>query len=225
MATQLKFPSKAGGQLGGALAEPAGTANVGSIVVVQEWHGVNDHIRALCDRFAKAGYLALAPDLYHGKVATNDGDASKMMGELQWPRAVGEIGDAVAYLRAHARSNGKIGIVGFCMGGALTFAATRQLEGLACAVPFYGLPQVPASQFAGIKTPISAHFARKDDWAKASVAEQIRESVRSGGGQMDVFVYDAGHAFMREGDASKYDANASKLAWERTFEFLKKHLA
>jgi carboxymethylenebutenolidase len=225
MATQLKFPSKAGGQLGGALAEPGGTANVGAVVVIQEWHGVNDHLRSLCDRFAKAGYLALAPDLYHGKVVTSDADASKLMGELDWGRAVGEIGDAVAYLGSHARSNGKVGVVGFCMGGALTLAAALQVPGLACAVPFYGLPQVPPSQFAGTKTPILAHFARKDDWAKPSVAEQIRESVRSSGGQMDLFVYDAGHAFMRDTDPSRHDANAAKLAWERTLDFLKKHLA
>jgi carboxymethylenebutenolidase len=224
MSTQVKFASKAGGQLEGALAEPAGAGKVGGLVVLQEWHGLNAQMKAKCDRFAGAGYLALSPDLYHGKVATNDEEAGKLMGALDWGQAVAEIGDAVAHLRAHARSNGKVGVVGFCMGGALTLAASRYVEGLACAVPFYGVPSTPLDDFAKVKTPIQAHFAKKDDWAKPAVAEQIRDKVNSGGGHMDLFVYDAGHAFMREGDPNHYDADAAKLAWDRTLEFLKKHL-
>jgi carboxymethylenebutenolidase len=225
MTTQVKFASKAGGELEGALAEPAGASKVGALVVLQEWHGVNAQMKAKCDRFAQAGYLSLAPDLYHGKVAANDEEAGKLMGQLDWGKAVAEIGDAVAHLRAHARSNGKVGVLGFCMGGALTLAASRFVEGLACAVPFYGLPTTPLDEFVKVKTPIQAHFAKVDDWAKASVAEQIQAKVTSGGGSMDLFVYDAGHAFMRDGDPSHYDADAAKLAWDRTLEFLKKHLA
>ena len=225
MTTQVKFASKAGGELEGALAEPAGAGKVGGLVVLQEWHGVNAQMKAKCDRFAQAGYLSLAPDLYHGKVAANDEEAGKLMGQLDWGHAVAEIGDAVAHLRGHARSNGKVGVLGFCMGGALTLAASRYVEGLACAVPFYGLPTTPLDEFAKVKTPIQAHFAKVDDWAKASVAEQIQAKVKSGGGHMDLFVYDAGHAFMRDGDPGHYDADAAKLAWDRTLEFLKKHLA
>jgi carboxymethylenebutenolidase len=225
MTTQVKFASKAGGELEGALGEPAGAGKVGALVVLQEWHGVNAQMKAKCDRFAQAGYLSLAPDLYHGKVAANDEEAGKLMGQLDWGKAVAEIGDAVAHLRAHARSNGKVGVLGFCMGGALTLAASRYVEGLACAVPFYGLPTTPLDEFAKVKVPIQAHFAKVDDWAKASVAEEIQAKVKSGGGSMDLFVYDAGHAFMRDGDPSHYDADAAKLAWDRTLEFLKKHLA
>jgi len=224
MTTQVKFSSKAGGQLEGALAEPAGAGKAGGLVVVQEWHGLNEQMKGKCERFAKAGYLSLAPDLYHGKVATNDDDAGKLMGQLDWGKAVAEIGDAVAHLRAHPRCSGKVAVLGFCMGGALTLAASRYVEGLACAVPFYGLPSTPLDEFAKVKTPIQAHFAKKDDWAKASVAEQIQQKVRSGGGHMDLFVYDAGHAFMRETDPTKYNEAAAKLAWQRTTEFLKKHL-
>jgi carboxymethylenebutenolidase len=224
MSTQVKFASKAGGQLEGALAEPAGTGKVGGLVVIQEWHGLNAQMKGKVDRFATEGYLALGPDLYHGQIATNDEEAGKLMGQLDWGKAVAEIGDAVAHLRAHPRSNGKVGVLGFCMGGALTLAASRYVEGLACAVPFYGLPSTPLDELAKVKTPIQAHFAKKDDWAKASVAEQIKERVNAGGGHMDLFVYDAGHAFMRDGDPSHFDADASKLAWARTLEFLKKHL-
>jgi carboxymethylenebutenolidase len=225
MTTHVTFTSKAGGQLGGALAEPAGAGKVGGLVVIQEWHGITDQIKGKVERFAREGYLAIAPDLYHGQVAKNDEQAQKLMGELDFPRAVGEIGDAAAHLRAHARSNGKVGVLGYCMGGALSFMAAFHLEGIACAVPFYGLPHVPPEKFAKVKTPIQAHFAKRDDWAKASVAEQVKSAVESGGGHMELFVYDAGHAFMRDGDPSKFDEAASKAAWPRVLEFLKKHLA
>ena len=225
MSTQIKFASTAGTELEGAMTEPSGTGKVGGLVVIQEWHGLNAQMKGKCARVAQAGYLALAPDLYHGKLAINDDEAGKLMGQLDWGKAVAEIGDAVAHLRAHPRSNGKVGVLGFCMGGALTLAASRYVEGLACAVPFYGLPSTPLDEFAKVKVPIQAHFAKRDDWAKASVAEQIQAKVKSGGGHMDLFVYDAGHAFMRDGDPSHYDADAAKLAWDRTLEFLKKHLA
>jgi carboxymethylenebutenolidase len=224
MSQNVQIQSKHGA-LEGAFTEPPGTGKAGALVVIQEWHGVNAQMRGKVDRFAKEGYLALSPDLYHGKVAANDDEAGKLMGALDWQRAVADIGDAVAHLRAHARSNGKVGVLGFCMGGALTFAAARHLDGLACAVPFYGLPQLALDEYAHIKAPISAHFAKQDDWAKASVAEDIQKKVRAGGGTMDLYVYDAGHAFMRETDPSKYDEAASKLAWERTLAFLKAHLA
>lgn len=223
MSTRVEFPSK-NGNVSGALSEPEGGGKVGALVVLQEWHGLTDQMRGKVDRFAKEGYLALCPDLYHGKVATNDQDAGALMNALNFPQAVSEIGDAVKFLRGHARSSGKVGVLGFCMGGALTFLATKANDPLACAVPFYGLPPVPPAEFSGLKTPICAHFAQRDDWAKASAAEEVQKAVRAGGGSMDLYVYEAGHAFMRDGDASKFDAAASKLAWERTLAFLKKHL-
>ena len=224
MSTMVKFAGK-GGQLEGAIAEPAGSGKVGAIVVLQEWHGLTDQMKGKVDRFAQLGYLALCPDLYHGKVATDDQQAAELMGKLNWESAIAEIGDAVAFLRGHARCSGKVGVTGFCMGGALTLAAAFHLEGIACGVPFYGLPHIPPEKFGKVKAPIQAHFAKVDDWAKASVAEEIQKAIRAAGGHMDLFVYDAGHAFMRETDPSKYDATSAKLAWERTTEFLKKHLA
>jgi carboxymethylenebutenolidase len=225
MTTIVKVPAKAGGQIEGALAEPAGSAKAGGLVVLQEWHGVNDIMKTQCDRFAGAGFLSMVPDLYHGKVAKDDAEAGALMGGLDWAKAVAEIGDSIAYLRSHPRCNGKVAVTGFCMGGALTFAATRWLEGIACAVPFYGLPSIPVEDFARVRTPIQAHFAKVDDWAKASVAEEIQKTVRAGGGQMDLFLYDAGHAFMRSSDPGKYAPDAAKLAWERATQFLREHLS
>jgi carboxymethylenebutenolidase len=225
MAALVSFVSKAGGQIEGARAEPAGAGKAGGLVVVQEWWGLSDHIKALCDRFAEAGFVALAPDLYHGKRPATKGEAAQAMGALDKPRAVAEIGEAVAHLRADPRCNGKVAVTGFCLGGALTLAAACRLDGLAAAVPFYGLPDLPIDEYAHAKAPIQAHFAQRDDWAKAPVAEEIQKKVRAGGGAMDLFVYDAGHAFMRSSDPEVYDAASAKVAWERAVVFLKKHLA
>jgi carboxymethylenebutenolidase len=224
MSIQVKFASRAGGTLDGALAEPPGSGKAGGVVVIQEWWGLSDHIKSLSDRIAQAGFLALAPDLFHGKLPATVDEAAKTMNTLDKKKAVAEIGDAVAFLREHPRSSGKIATIGFCMGGALTFEAARYVDGLAAAVPFYGLPAVPLDSFAKVRVPIQAHFAKRDDWAKASVAEEIQKIVRSGGGQMDLFVYDAGHAFARDTDPNVHDPASTKLAWERAVEFLKKHL-
>jgi carboxymethylenebutenolidase len=224
MTTQVKFASKAGGQLEGALAEPGGTGKAGTLVVIHEWWGLSDHVKALCDRFAQAGFIALAPDLFHGGRPTTQEQAAQMMTQLDRKKALGEISDATAFLTGHARSTGKVAVTGFCMGGALTFAAARFVDGLAAAVPFYGLPDMPMDEYAKLRVPLQAHFARKDDWAKASTAEEIQRKVRSGGGQMDLYVYEAGHAFMRATEPQVYDAPSAKVAWERTIEFLKKHL-
>ena len=224
MSTQVKFASKTAEQLEGALAEPANAGKAGSVVVIHEWWGLSDHIKALCDRFAQAGFLALAPDLFHGKRPATQEQAGQAMMQLDKKKAVVEIGDAMAFLKGHARANGKVAVAGFCMGGALAFAAARYVEGLAAALPFYGLPDVPVDEFAKVRIPIQAHFARKDDWAKASVAEDIQRKVRSGGGQMELFVYDSGHAFMRATDPQVYDAANAKVAWDRAIDFLKKHL-
>jgi carboxymethylenebutenolidase len=225
MATTVKFPSKSGSELEGALSEPAGTGKAGGVVIVQEWFGVTPVIKSKVDRFAQAGFLALAPDLYHGKIAKDEGEAASMMGALDMKKAVSEIGDAAARLKADARSNGKVAITGFCLGGGLTLAAVVSLEGIDAVVPFYGLPGMPPETFAHVKTPIQAHFARTDDWAKASIAEEIQKKVRAGGGSMELFVYDAGHAFMRSTDPAKYHADSARLAWDRAIEFLKKHIA
>jgi carboxymethylenebutenolidase len=225
MATHVNYVSKAGDKREGSLSEPAGAGRAGGLVVVQEWWGISEHIKSVCDRFAQAGLLALAPDLFHGKRPKTQDEAAQTMAALDKKQAVAEIGEAVLMLMSHARCNGKVAVTGFCMGGGLTLGAARYVDGIAAAVPFYGLPDLPMGEYANIRVPIQAHFAKKDDWAKASIAEEIQRKVRSGGGHMDLFVYDAGHAFMRSTDPQVYDAESARLAWDRATEFLKKHLS
>jgi carboxymethylenebutenolidase len=224
MTTEISFASKSGEKLQGARSEPKGSGKVGGVVVIQEWWGISDHIKGVCDRIAEAGLLAVAPDLYHGKRPATKDEAAKAMGALDWGRAIAEIGDAVAYLKADPRCSGKVAVTGFCLGGALTLASACNIEGLAAAVPFYGIPDLPMDAYARARAPIQGHFARKDDWAKASVAEEVQKKVLAAGGTMDVFVYDAGHAFMRSTDAEVYDAASAGIAWDRALAFLEKHL-
>jgi carboxymethylenebutenolidase len=222
----IEFSAKTG-SCGGELAEPGPSAGakVGALVVVQEWHGINDEMRGKVTRFASEGYLALAPDLYHGKCAKNDDEAGKLMSALDFGKAVAEIGAAVQYLKEQPRSNGKVGVLGFCMGGALTFAAAANVPGLACAVPFYGLPDVSKLDFAKVTAPIQAHFAGHDDWASPDRARKLAKELEALGKSIELHVYDgAGHAFMRDSDPAKYHEASAKKAWERTLAFLKQHL-
>ncbi len=224
MTTLDKFAKKSGGDLQGALAEPAGSGKVGAVIVVQEWWGLSDFMKIACEHLATAGFLALAPDLYRGKLAKTQEEAAQLMKALDVSAALSDIGDAVSRVKAHRRCNGKVAVLGFCMGGGLTFAAARRLEGIAAVVPFYGIPGLSLDEYTKVRVPIQAHFAKKDDFAKASVALEIQANVRAGGGHMDLFVYDAGHAFMRSTDPQAYDVESARLAWERALEFLKRHI-
>jgi carboxymethylenebutenolidase len=224
MTTTVRIPTKATGEIEGALCEPPGLGKTGALVVVHEWHGLNEVMKLHCAQFAQAGFLPFAPDLFHGKVATTDEEAASMLGTFDFQKAVGEIGYAVAYLRSHPRSNGRVAVLGFCLGGALTLAAARHVPALEAAVPFYGLPRIPSDEFTSVKTAICGHYARVDEWANPLVAEEIQRKVRSGGGQMELYVYDAQHAFMRSTDPSRYEPKSAELAWQRTVDFLRRHI-
>ncbi len=224
MSKRVGFTAKSGA-CEGELAEPTGSGKVGGVVVIQEWHGINDEMKQKVDRFAQEGFLAIAPDLYHGKIAKNDDEAGKLMNALDFGKAVGEIGAAVQFLKEQPRCNGKVAVLGFCLGGALTFASAANLPGLACAVPFYGLPDVSKVDWSKVSAPILAHFAGHDDWASPDKARALQKDLSSKGKSMELHVYEgAGHAFMRATDPSKYHEASAKKAWERTLTFLRSHL-
>jgi carboxymethylenebutenolidase len=222
--TQFKAADGAAGgtALEGELAEPAGRGRAPALVLIQEWWGINDHLRSMVDRFAKEGFLVLAPDLYHGTIATSADEAAKLMNALDKRQAMKEIGDAVSFLRSHERSTGKVAVTGFCMGGALAFGAAATISNLAAVVPFYGLP--PKLDWSHATAPILAHFAKRDDWATVGGAEEIKRAIDAAGKTtMELHVYDAGHAFMRDSDAAAYDETSAKLAFGRTLAFLRQH--
>lgn len=205
----------------GELAEPAGDGKAPAIVLIQEWWGVNDHIRSLVDRFAKDGFLVVAPDLYHGKTTKDAGEAGKMMQALDTMQAVKEIGAAVAYLKEHPRSNGKVGVTGFCLGGALTLASACHVSGLSAAVSFYGIPPADKVDYAKATIPVQMHVAKKDGWVTPEKAEEVKAQLKNA----ELFLYDADHAFVNDTRPEVYDAAAAKQAWDRAVAFFKKNLA
>jgi carboxymethylenebutenolidase len=224
MAERVTFASKDGSQVTGAIAVPHVPGKVPALVLIQEWWGLNDHIRGLADRFAVEGFLTLAPDLYHGKVTADPGEAGKLMQELDRERALGDIAAAVNFLRAHERSNGKIGVTGFCMGGAFAFAAAAAIPEIAAAVPFYGVPPGGKVNYGKLKAPILAHFASRDEWATVAAAEEVKQELSSHGHSMQLEVYDADHAFMNDTRPEVFHPASAKIAWERTIAFLHSHL-
>jgi carboxymethylenebutenolidase len=224
MATRIDFKAKSGPGASGEIALPEGSGKAPGLVLVQEWWGVNDHIRSLAGRFAAAGFITLAPDLYQGKTTRDSGEASRLMTELDGKRAMDEIAGAVAFLEAHPRSNGKVGIVGFCMGGAYTFAAASAVPELAAAVPFYGIPPAERLDFARMKAPILAHFSKTDQWATVARATEIKKEIDAHHGSMRLEVYDAEHAFMNDTRPEVFAPEPAKIAWQRTVEFLHQHL-
>ncbi len=223
MSERVTFTSKNGDTVGAALALPAGGGQAPTIAVIHEWWGVNAQIEGLVDRLAAEGFVALAPDLYRGVVAKDATEASTLMTTLDRERALADIEGAVAHLRAHPRGTGKVAVTGFCMGGAYAFAAACFIRGLACVVPFYGLPS--RADWSLVDAPILAHFAATDGWAIPEKAEEIQRTLAARGAAMELHIYDAEHAFMNEQRPEVYSAAAAALAWTRTVAFLRQHTA
>ena len=219
MGSMIDFKRPDGSSCKGYVAE-AGKGKPG-IVVIQEWWGLNDQICGVADRFARAGYNALAPDLYKGRVTQKPDEANHMMSGLDFVGASDQdIAGAVKHL---AGMGGKVGVMGFCMGGALTIAACARLPGIACGVPFYGVPPGQLADPARIKVPVQGHFANKDDWCTPAAVNDFEKAMNAGGTKPEIHRYDAAHAFANERSAA-YDVKSANAAWERMLEFLKKHL-
>jgi len=224
MSERTSFTTRNGKGADGILRLPSGTGKAPAVVLIQEYWGLNAHVASLADRLAAEGFLVLAPDLYHGMIAKTAEDAGKAMAALDRAQAVDEIGGAIAFLAAHPRSNGKVGIIGFCMGGAYAFTAAAMLPGLSAAVPFYGIPDVTKVDLSKIAIPVQAHFSKTDQWAKPALAEAVKKELDAKQVPMELHLYDAGHAFMNDTRPEVHDAAASKLAWGRAVSFLKKNL-
>jgi carboxymethylenebutenolidase len=209
---------------GGEIAAYQSDTDAGraSVIVLQEWWGLNDHIKSICDRFAAAGFNALAPDLYHGRVAKDADEASHMMNGLDFPGAVHEdIAAALAHLKA---INPKVAVMGFCMGGALTIASAARLDGFGAAVCFYGVPPRAFAAPEQIKIPFQGHFGAKDDWVTPEVVAGLEAEMTKAGNSPEVWSYDADHAFFNKTRPEVYDPEAAELAWTRMLDFLKAKL-
>jgi carboxymethylenebutenolidase len=223
MTERVNFPSNQGDTASGALALPVGEGKAPAVLVIQEWWGLNDQIKTVAENWAKEGFVALAVDLYHGQLAKDATEAQDLMVKLDRKRAMADIGGALDYLRGHARSTGKLGVTGYCMGGAYAFSAVLAFKGISAAVPFYGLG--PGGEWSAVEAPIQAHFAARDGWAKPEGAREIQEILTGLGKSMELHVYDADHAFCNDRRPEVFHPGAAALAWSRAVAFMKKQLA
>lgn len=205
----------------GYLVRPGGGRP--GIVVVQEWWGIVPHVKDVAARFAAQGYVALAPDLYHGTSTVDAEEASHLMEGLDWGRAVDEIAGAARYLR-DTEGCDRVGIVGFCMGGALAvLAAARQ--GCDAFVSFYGFPPAAAGDLAGITAPGLIFFGEHEEYFSVPETEAFVARQRAAGREADLVLYpDAGHAFFNDDRPEVFTPHAANDAWRRTLAHFGRHL-
>lgn len=227
MGKMITFERPDGTCCGGYLSVPDPLPAIdarAAIVVIQEWWGLNDQICGVVDRFARAGFIALAPDLFAGRVTKDADEASHLMNGLDFSGATHQdIRGAVSYLQhqmASDRQPGKVGVMGYCMGGALTIAAAVHVPGVSAAVCLYGIPPKEFADPAQIRIPFQGHFANKDSWCTPDAANALEASMLAAGTNPEIHRYDADHAFCNETRGEVYDAGCANTAWERMTAFL-----
>jgi carboxymethylenebutenolidase len=222
----VTFPSN-GGQAHGYLALPSSGTGPG-LIVIQEWWGLTSHIQDLTDRFAAAGFVALAPDLYGGRTTHDAEEAGQLMQQLPADRAAQDLAGAVEYLLGRDEVTGAaLGAVGFCMGGGFVLAlAEQQGERIAAAVPFYGvMAEVPAD-LSHLTAAVQGHYGEKDDFVPVAGVKALAAQLTSQSGQQpEIHFYPAGHAFLNDENLlGTYDEAQARVAWDRAVAFLHAHL-
>jgi carboxymethylenebutenolidase len=222
MGEMIQFKRPDGKTCPGYLATPKAGSGAPGFVCILEWWGLNDQIKKTAERLAEAGYRALVPDLYRGKIAKAADEASHMMANLNFPDAAEQdIRGAVQYLK---QSPKKVAVGGFCMGGALTILSAVRVPEMDAGACFYGIPDLPVTEFKKIKIPLTCHFANQDGWITPAKVNDFEAALKQSKSQFEIYRYDAQHAFMNEARPEVYDAASAKLAWDRTLTFLKKAL-
>ena len=196
------------------------------VVVIQEWWGLVDHIKDVCDRFADEGFVALAPDLYHGKTTKSPDEAGKLMMALRIDEAEKDLSGAIKYLLDHdATTNDKAGVVGFCMGGALAlYTATNNAKVGACVVFYGGHPKVKPD-LPKLQSPVLSLSGDRDKSVTPDAVRKLEQQLKALGKKIDVVIYpNADHAFFNDTRPTVFQPEAAEDSWQRTIEFFRKHL-
>src|SRR5687767_1009456 len=215
------------GTIQGHLARPQGKGPFPTVIVIQEWWGLDAQTKSIADRFAKEGYLAFAPDLYHGELAhLGDNDtAMKLVGKYA-PNAHNDLTSAFDALKAHPDCNGKIGSVGFCFGGRMSLVLST-LRPLDAVCTFYGggMQTVFDQLRVKLKAPVLGFFGDADESIPAGTIQEFEKLLDEVGVEHEVITYpNSGHAFFRDSDPSVYKPEAAKDAWGRAKNFFAKNL-
>ncbi|MEA2372551.1 MAG: carboxymethylenebutenolidase [Solirubrobacteraceae bacterium] len=218
---QVEFKAN-GSTASGYLAVPESGSGPG-VVVLQEWWGLDDHIRSVCDRLAVAGFVALAPDLYHGETTQEPDEAQQKMMALSMDMAEKEMSGAVEFLAAHEGVTGEgIGSIGFCLGGGLAVWAASINPKIRAVVSFYYVMPHGKPDFSRIEAPVLGHFGTADDFIDVETADALLTELREAGVKAEFVFYEgAGHAFFNDTNRlGTYDPDAASRAWQRSTEFL-----
>jgi carboxymethylenebutenolidase len=220
----VKFPSN-GRQTQGYLAKPASGSGPG-VIVIQEWWGLNDNIKDIANRFANEGFVALAPDLYDGKVTAEPDEAGKLMMAMKLDQAAKDLTGAVDYLVGmDATTGGKVGCVGYCMGGGLSlYLATLKSQIGACVI-YYGVLPGAQPDLSKLQAAVLGHYAENDAWASPASARELEMKLKSLGKDVEFHVYPGTeHGFFNDTRPEVHKPEPSKLTWERTVAFYRKQL-
>jgi carboxymethylenebutenolidase len=230
MAETVEFRSN-GSKASGYLVTPV-TGSGPGVLVIQEWWGLDSGIKEMADRLGEAGFVALAPDLYHGELAAHDemDKASHLMQSLPPDRAARDMSGAIDYLASHAAVTSKgIGVVGFCMGGMLAFIiAANRPDKVKAVVPFYGFPQGASEpDWSKLTAAISGHMAEHDSFFSPEAARALEAKLRKMGKNVTLTVHQGtGHAFMGPHNAlGTFNAEVAAKVWPQAVAFLKENLA
>lgn len=221
----IEFRSN-GGTATGYLATPEVDTGV-PLIVIQEWWGLVPHITDVCERFAAEGFVALAPDLYHGESTTEPDEAGKLMMALNMAQAAKDLSGAVDEVSLRAGGD-RVGITGFCMGGGLALvAATQRPDKIKACVPWYGLIPWPDAQpdWDRLDAAVLGHYAEDDGFFTPAAAEDLADDLRQRGKEIEIVIHPGvGHAFFNDTRPEVYDASESLAAWQQTIGFLRTEL-
>ena len=213
-----------GGTVPAYLCRPSGDGASPGVIVLQEWWGLEPHIKDIAERYARAGFVALAPDLYHGNVTAEPDEARKLAMGMDRERAIREIASSIGYLKAQSYVNGKVGTVGYCMGGGLSIAAACNIEEVDASIIYYG--GSPSDEdLAKVRVPVLGLYGGADGGVPVTVASALSEALEKNGTPYDVHIYGgAPHAFFNDTRES-YREEAATDSWERTLTFFQKNLS
>ncbi|HKM99262.1 MAG TPA: dienelactone hydrolase family protein [Candidatus Binataceae bacterium] len=210
------------------VAEPADGASVPAVIVVQEWWGLNDNIQDIARRFAREGYIAIAPDLYSRqghKVAKDPNTAAQLMGGLKKEDGIEDLKTTIAWIRNQKRTrSSKIGVIGFCMGGSYALLLPCESKEISAAAPFYGeIPADPTIRKLGC--PIFYAYGENDGWIRRSDVDRVADDLKKFDKQGEVKIYQGcSHGFFNDTRLDVYSANDAKDAWERTLKLFAANL-
>ena len=216
-----------GGTCDGYLATPAAGGKRPGVVVIQEWWGLVGHIKDVAERFASEGFVALAPDLYHGKQAAEPDEAGKLMMSLQAQEVVKDLDGAVAYLLGNERVAGeRVGVVGYCLGGGLSlYEACHNPSKIGACVVYYGVLPGWQPDLSKLEASVLGLYAERDSYMPPPAVDELRKQLQSLGKKADLRVYpDTDHGFFNDDRPEVHDKEAAKDAWQRTVQFFKTNL-